>query len=174
MSEPNVFDQLFGQSVATTSDVASQLFGGSVSTSSVASQLFGDNNGIEDDEDPESLEEVDETEEDEVLVNEQESVLNQLFGADSNVANQLFGDAPSASSQASASVEDQFFGDASTNEPSVHDQPFVGPAEFVEGGFEGPSPEMVITMLSGLMIPKPVSGTGNVNITFQGPVTFNL
>lgn len=171
MSEPNVYDQLFGQPDAPTSDVASQLFGGPASTSSVASQLFNDNNGIEDDEnpedendlgldeDPESPEEVDETEEDEALANEQESVLNQLFGTDSNVANQLFGDAPSASSQASASVHDQLFG---------------GPAEFVEGGFEGPSPEMVIAILSGLLIPKPVSGTGNVNITFQGPVTFNL
>lgn len=186
MSEPNVFDQLFGQQDATTSDVASQLFGGPVSTNSVASQLFDDTNGIEEDENPEDEndldpdehpeypEGVDGTEEDEDLANEQESVLSQLFGANSNVADQLFGGASDVPSQSGASVEDQLFGDASTNEPSVHDQLFGGPAEFVEGGFEGPSPEMVIAMLSNLLIPKPVSGTGNVNITFQGPVTFNL
>lgn len=178
MPEPTIFDQLFGQQTAASNDVASQLFGEPVSTNSVASQLFNDNNGIDNDEDPEvddgiepdeDTNEFDEPEEDED--NGQESVLSQLFGSEetgADVANQLFGE------NADSSVEDQLFGDTSTNEHSVHDQLFGGPTEFVEGGLEGPSPEMVIAMLSSLLIPKPVSGTGNVNITFQGPVTFNL
>ena len=192
MSEPTMFDQLFGQQPATSNDVASQLFANSASPSSVADQLFGsgdsvanqlfdDNNGIDVDDDglepDEDSGDVDELEfdeiipEDEVLADAQESVMRQLFGSSesgSSVADQLFGQA------AGPSVEDQLFGQAEANEGSVEDQLFGASAEFVEGGFEGPSPEMVIAMLSSLLAPKPVSGAPSVNITFQGPVTFNL
>lgn len=178
MPEPTVSDQLFGQQTAASNDVASQLFAGITPANSVASQLFADNNGIDNDEDLEmdddiepdaDVNEVDESEEDEG--NEHESVLSQLFGSEetgADVANQLFGE------NSDSSVEDQLFGDTATNEPSVHDQPFAGSAEFVEGGFESPSSEMVIAMPSGLLVPKPVSGAPSVNITFYGPVTFNL
>ena len=179
MSEPTMFDQLFGQQPATSNDVASQLFGSSVSPSSVADQLFGsgdsvanqlfdDNNGIDVDDDglepDEDSGEVDELEldeiipEDEALADTQESVMDQLFG----------------SAESGSSVADQLFGQAGANEGSVEDQLFGASAEFVEGGFEGPSPELVIAMLSSLLAPKPVSGAPSVNITFQGPVTFNL
>ena len=192
MSEPTMFDQLFGQQPATSNDVASQLFANSASPSSVADQLFGsgdsvanqlfdDNNGIDVDDDglepDEDSGDVDELEfdeiipEDEVLADAQESVMRQLFGSSesgSSVADQLFGQA------AGPSVADQLFGQAEANEGSVEDQLFGASAEFVEGGFEGPSPEMVIAMLSSLLAPKPVSGAPSVNITFQGPVTFNL
>ena len=205
MSEPTMFDQLFGQQPATSNDVASQLFANSASPSSVADQLFGsgdsvanqlfdDNNGIDVDDDglepDEDSGDVDELEfdeiipEDEVLADAQESVMRQLFGSSesgSSVADQLFGQAagPSVADQlfgqaAGPSVEDQLFGQAEANEGSVEDQLFGASAEFVEGGFEGPSPEMVIAMLSSLLAPKPVSGAPSVNITFQGPVTFNL
>ncbi len=184
MSEPTVSDQLFGQQPAASNDVASQLFGDSATTTSVADQLFGsadsvasqlfdDNNDIDIDDDglepDEDLNEVDESEEDEA--NEQESVLSQLFGSEetgADVANQLFGE------NADSSVEDQLFGQATSNEQSVEDQLFGASADFVEGGFVGPSPELVIAMLSGLLTHKPVSGAASVNITFHGPVTFNL
>jgi hypothetical protein len=178
MSEPTVSDQLFGQQPAASNDVASQLFGDSATTTSVADQLFGsadsvasqlfdDNNGIdidddglEPDDDTGEVEELESNEwdpEDEDLADEQESVMSQLFGQ-----------------TASPSVEDQLFGQATSNEQSVEDQLFGASADFVEGGFVGPSPELVIAMLSGLLTPKPVSGAPSVNITFQGPVTFNL
>lgn len=192
MSEPTMYDQLFGQQPATSNDVASQLFANPASPSSVADQLFGsgvsvasqlfdnnngidtDNDGLEPDEDSGEVEELELDGiifEDEALADAQESVMNQLFGsaeAGSSVADQLFGQA------AGPSVEDQLFGQAGANEGSVEDQLFGASAEFVEGGFEGPSPELVIAMLSGLLTPKPVSGAPSVNITFQGPVTFNL
>lgn len=192
MPEPTVFDQLFGQQPATSNDVASQLFANSASPIPVADQLFGstnpvadqlfddnygidvDDDGIEPDEDSGEVDELelDETApEDEDLADEQESVVRQLFGSaesDSSVADQLFGQA------AGPSVEDQLFGQTTSNEQSVEDQLFGASVEFVEGGFEGPSPELVIAMLSGLLAPKPVSGAPSVNITFQGPVTFNL
>lgn len=178
MPEPTVFDQLFGQQPTTSNDVASQLFGGTTSVGSVASQLFDDNYDIDNDEDSEmdddiepdaDVNEVDESEEDEG--NEHESVLSQLFGSEetgADVANQLFGE------NSDSSVEDQLFGDTATNEPSVHDQLFAGSAEFVEGSPESLPSEVVIAMLSGLLAPKPVSGAPSVNITFHGPVTFNL
>lgn len=192
MSEPTMYDQLFGQQRATSNDVASQLFGSPASSSSVADQLFGsggsvanqlfdDNNGIDTDDDglepDEDSGEVDELEldetipEDEALADAQESVMHQLFGSTesgSSVADQLFGQATGPS------VEDQLFGQAEANEGSVEDQLFGASADFVEGGFVGPSPELVIAMLSSLLAPKPVSGAPSVNITFQGPVTFNL
>lgn len=179
MSEPTVSDQLFGQQPAVSNDVASQLFGDSTTTTSVADQLFGsadsvadqlfddnhgidvDDDGIEPDEDSGEVDELESDEtasEDEDLADEQESVVRQLFG----------------SAESGSSVEDQLFGQTASNEQSVEDQLFGASAEFVEGGFEGPSPEMVIAMLSGLLTPKPVSGAPSVNITFQGPVTFNL
>ena len=177
MSEPTVSDQLFGQQPAASNDVASQLFGDSATTTSVADQLFGsadsvasqlfdDNNGIdidddglEPDDDTGEVEELESNEldpEDEDLADEQESVMSQLFG----------------STEAAPDVASQLFGQ--TASPSVEDQLFGASADFVEGGFEGPSPELVIAMLSGLLTPKPVSGAPSVNITFQGPVTFNL
>lgn len=192
MSEPTMFDQLFGQQPATSNDVASQLFANSSSPSSVADQLFGsgdsvasqlfdDNNGIDVDDDglepDDDSGDVDELEfdeivpEDEDLADAQESVMHQLFGSaesGASVADQLFGQA------AGPSIADQLFGQAETNEGSIEDQLFGASAEFVEGGFEGPSPELVIAMLSSLLAPKPVSGAPSVNITFQGPVTFNL
>jgi hypothetical protein len=192
MSEPTVSDQLFGQQPAASNDVASQLFGDSATTTSVADQLFGsadsvasqlfdDNNGIdidddglEPDDDTGEVEELESNEldpEDEDLADEQESVMSQLFGSTEavpDVASQLFGQT------ASPSVEDQLFGQATSNEQSVEDRLFGASADFVEGGFVGPSPELVIAMLSGLLTPKPVSGAPSVNITFQGPVTFNL
>lgn len=171
MSEPTVSDQLFGQQPAASNDVASQLFGDSATTTSVADQLFGsadsvasqlfdDNNDIEINDDTGEVEELESNEldpEDEDLADEQGSVVSQLFGQ-----------------TASPSVEDQLFGQATSNEQSVEDQLFGASADFVEGGFVGPSPELVIAMLSGLLTPKPVSGAPSVNITFQGPVTFNL
>lgn len=185
MSEPTVSDQLFGQQPAASNDVASQLFGDSATTTSVADQLFGsadsvasqlfdDNNDIEINDDTGEVEELESNEldpEDEDLADEQGSVMSQLFGsteAAPDVASQLFGQT------ASPSVEDQLFGQATSNEQSVEDQLFGASADFVEGGFVGPSPELVIAMLSGLLTPKPVSGAPSVNITFQGPVTFNL
>ena len=171
MSEPTVSDQLFGQQPAASNDGASQLFGDSATTTSVADQLFGsadsvasqlfdDNNDIEINDDTGEVEELESNEldpEDEDLADEQGSVVSQLFGQ-----------------TASPSVEDQLFGQATSNEQSVEDQLFGASADFVEGGFVGPSPELVIAMLSGLLTPKPVSGAPSVNITFQGPVTFNL
>ena len=170
MSEPTVSDQLFGQQPAASNDVASQLFGDSATTTSVADQLFGsadsvasqlfdDNNDIDIDDDTGEVEELESNEldpEDEDLADEQESVMSQLFG----------------STEAAPDVASQLFGQ--TASPSVEDQLFGASADFVEGGFEGPSPELVIAMLSGLLTPKPVSGAPSVNITFQGPVTFNL
>ena len=179
MSEPTVSDQLFGQQPAASNDVASQLFGDSATTTSVADQLFGsadsvasqlfnDNNGIdidddglEPDDDTGEVEELESNEldpEDEDLADEQESVMSQLFG----------------STEAVPDVASQLFGQATSNEQSVEDQPFGASADFVEGGFVGSSPELVIAMLSGLLTHKPVSGTPSVNITFQGPVIFNL
>lgn len=192
MSEPTVSDQLFGQQPAASNDVASQLFGYSAPTTSVADQLFGsadsvasqlfnDNNGIDINDDglepDDEIGEVEELEsneldpEDEDLADEQESVMNQLFGsaeAIPDVASQLFGQT------ASSSVEDQLFGQATSSKQSVEDQLFGASADFEEGTLVGPSPELVIAMLSGLLTPKPVSGAPSVNITFQGPVTFNL
>lgn len=196
MSEPTVSDQLFGQQPAASNNVVSQLFGNSAPTTSVANQLFGsadsvasqlfdNNNGIDTNDDgfepddyigeDEELELNELDPEDEDLANEEDSVMNQLFGsteAVSDVASQLFGQT------ASPSVEDQLFGQATSNEQSVEDQLFGSPADFVadfiEGGCVSPSPELVVAMLSGLPTPKPVSGDFSVNITFQGPVTFNL
>ena len=174
MSEPTVSDQLFGQQPATSNNVVSQLFGNSAPTTSVANQLFGfadsvasqlfdNNNGIDTDDD--------DIVEDEDLANEEDSVVNQLFGSTEavpDVASQLFGQT------ASPSVEDQLFGQATSNEQSVEDQLFGAPADFVadfkEGGFVSPSPELVVAIPAT----KPVSGAFSVNIMFQGPVTFNL
>lgn len=163
MSEPTVSDQLFGRQPAASNDVASQLFGDSATTTSVADQLFGsadsvasqlfDNTG-----EVEELESNELDPEDEGLADEQESVMSQLFG----------------STEAVPDVASQLFGQATSNEQSVEDQLFGASADFVEGGFVGPSPELVIAMLSGLLTPKPVSGAPSVNITFQGPVIFNL
>ena len=184
MSEPTVSDQLFGQQPAASNNVVSQLFGNSASTTSVANQLFGsadsvasqlfdNNNGIDTNDD--DFEPDDDIDEDEDLANEEDSVMNQLFGSTEavpDVASQLFGQT------ASPSVEDQLFGQATSNEQSVEDQLFGSPADFVadfkEGGFVSPSPELVVAMLLGLPTPKPVSGASSVNIMFQGPVTFNL
>ena len=174
MSEPTVSDQLFGQQPATSNNVVSQLFGNSAPTTSVANQLFGsadsvasqlfdNNNGIDTNDD--------DIVEDEDLANEEDSVVNQLFGSTEavpDVASQLFGQT------ASPSVEDQLFGQATSNEQSVEDQLFGAPADFVadfkEGGFVSPSPELVVAIPTT----KPVSGAFSVNITFQGPVTFNF
>ena len=156
MSEPTVSDQLFGQQPAASNDVASQLFGDSATTTSVADQLFGsadsvasqlfdDNNDIDIDDDTGEVEELES---------------NELDPEDEDLADEQ------------GSVVSQLFGQ--TASPSVEDQLFGASADFVEGGFEGPSPELVIAMLSGLLTPKPVSGAPSVNITFQGPVTFNL
>ena len=187
MSEPTVFDQLFGQQPAASSGVASQLFGDSESaisvsdqlfgsTDSVESQLFDDDNDSESDDDTIEGEELESNEldsEDEELADNQEAVMRQLFGDTEtapDVASQLFGQTTNSS------VEDQLFGESTSDGQSVEDQLFGNPANFVEGGlaFAGPSPELVIAMLSSLLTPKPVSGAPSVNITFQGPVTFNL
>lgn len=191
MSEPTMFDQLFGQQPATSNDVASQLFGNSTPVASVADQLFGSadfaasqlfydyngintDDGLESDNDSEEIEDPSLNEldsEDENLSYEQESVMNQLFGSTEtvpDVASQLFGQS------SGSSIEDQLFGESISDVQSVEDQLFGASADFVEGGLVAPSSKLVIAMLSSLLTPKPLSGTPSVNITFQGPVTFNL
>lgn len=180
MSDPTVSDQLFGQQPAASNNVVSQLFGNSAPTTSVANQLFGSADSVasqlfDNNNEDEELELNELNPEDEDLANEEDSVMNQLFGSTEavpDVASQLFGQT------ASPSVEDQLFGQATSNEQSVEDQLFGSPADFVadsiEGGFVSSSPELGVAMLLGLPTPKPVSGASSVNIMFQGPVTFNF
>ena len=172
MSEPTVFDQLFGQEPIASNDVASQLFG-NLSTTSVEDQLFGSSVSVasqlfDDSDNADSNEDFDFNESEEAESNESDFENEDTTDEQESVTSQLFGQT------VSSSVEEQLFGKTTSNEQSVEDQLFGASVGSVEGDSFSQSPELVIAGLSSLLTSKPVSGSLGVNITFQGPVIFNL
>ena len=186
-------EQLFGGGTPATTDVATQLFGNSVPAApalSIEDQLFGGQNEEErledddpdadnelEDDDPDAAEDLPfDDDADEVPADEQESVMNQLFGDEvsSSVSDQLFG-TPTQPAQVSEttgeSVSDQLFGNQAT--ASVSDQLFGG-VDAVPGNADGSSESadfIVGNMLTSL-IPRPKPGVVfTINI---GTVNINL
>ena len=172
MSEPTVFDQLFGQEPIASNDVASQLFG-NLSTTSVEDQLFGSSVSVasqlfDDGDNADSNEDFDFNESEEAESNESDFENEDTTDEQESVTSQLFGQT------VSSSVEEQLFGKTTSNEQSVEDQLFGASVGSVEGDSFSQSPELVIAGLLSLLTSKPVPGSLGVNITFQGPVIFNL
>ena len=172
MSEPTVFDQLFGQELIASNDVASQLFG-NLSTTSVEDQLFGSSVSVasqlfDNSDNADSNEDFDFNESEEAESNESDFENENETDEQESVTSQLFGQT------VSSSVEEQLFGKTTSNEQNVEDQLFGVSVGSVEGDSLSQSPELVIARLSSLLTPNPVSGSLGVNITFHGPVTFNL